>query len=100
MAAYRVGIHPEGRQDVARIAVVAGDGIGTEVVAQGLKVLDVVLPGCETTEYDLGAARYNRTGEVLPDVGAGGAGRASTPSCSARSATRLCRRACLSAVCC
>ncbi len=52
---------------MARIAVVAGDGIGTEVVAQGLKVLDAVLPGCETTEYDLGAARYNRTGEVLPD---------------------------------
>src|SRR2546429_383800 len=51
----------------ARIAVVAGDGIGTEVVAQGLKVLDAVLPGVETTAYDLGAARYNRTGEVLPD---------------------------------
>jgi 3-isopropylmalate dehydrogenase len=52
---------------VARIAVVAGDGIGTEVVAQGLKVLDAVLPGVETTAYDLGAARYQRTGEVLPD---------------------------------
>jgi 3-isopropylmalate dehydrogenase len=49
------------------IAVVRGDGIGVEVVAQGLKVLDAVLPGCATTEYDLGAARYNRTGEVLPD---------------------------------
>jgi len=51
----------------SRIAVVAGDGIGTEVVAQGLKVLDAVLPGAEKVEYDLGAARYNRTGEVLPD---------------------------------
>src|SRR5262245_4986221 len=51
----------------ARIAVVAGDGIGTEVVAQGLKVLEVVLPGVQTTEYDLGAARYLRTGEVLPE---------------------------------
>jgi 3-isopropylmalate dehydrogenase len=49
------------------IAVVRGDGIGSEVVAQGLKVLDTVLPGCQTTEYDLGAARYNRSGEVLPD---------------------------------
>jgi 3-isopropylmalate dehydrogenase len=47
---------------VARIAVVSG-----EVVAQGLKVLDAVLPGCETTHYDLGAARYLRTGEVLPE---------------------------------
>ncbi len=52
---------------VARIAVVAGDGIGPEVVAQGLRVLDAVLPGVETTDYDLGAARYHRTGEVLPD---------------------------------
>jgi 3-isopropylmalate dehydrogenase len=52
---------------VPTIAVVRGDGIGTEVVTQGLKVLDVVLPGCQTTEYDLGAARYLRTGEVLPE---------------------------------
>ncbi len=52
---------------MTRIAVVAGDGIGTEVVAQGLKVLGAVLPGVETTAYDLGAARYHRTGEVLPD---------------------------------
>jgi len=49
-----------------RIAVVAGDGIGTEVVAEGLKVLRTLLPSVETTEYDLGAARYHRTGEVLP----------------------------------
>ncbi|NUR71578.1 MAG: 3-isopropylmalate dehydrogenase [Hamadaea sp.] len=49
-----------------RIAVVAGDGIGTEVVAEGLKVLRALVPSVETTEYDLGAARYHRTGEVLP----------------------------------
>jgi len=52
---------------VARIAVVAGDGIGPEVIAEARKVIDAVLPGVETTEYDLGAARYHRTGEVLPD---------------------------------
>ena len=52
---------------MARIAVVPGDGIGTEVVAEGLKVLDAVLPGVEAVRYDLGAARYTRTGEVLPD---------------------------------
>lgn len=52
---------------VARIAVVPGDGIGTEVTAQACKVIDAVLPGVEKTEYDLGAARYNRTGEILPD---------------------------------
>lgn len=55
------------RAKAPKIAVVRGDGIGTEVVEQGLKVLDAVLPGCTTTEYDLGAARYNRTGEVLPE---------------------------------
>ena len=54
-----------------RLAVIPGDGIGTEVVAEGLKVLDVALAGAdakaETTTYDLGAARWHRTGETLPD---------------------------------
>jgi 3-isopropylmalate dehydrogenase len=52
---------------VARIAVVAGDGIGTEVTAQARKVVETVLPGVDYSEYDLGARLYNRTGEVLPD---------------------------------
>ncbi len=52
---------------MTRIAVVAGDGIGTEVTAEAVKVLQAVLPGLETTDYDLGAARYHRTGEILPD---------------------------------
>jgi 3-isopropylmalate dehydrogenase len=52
---------------MTRIAVVAGDGIGPEVVGEARKVLDAVVPGLEQTEYDLGAARYHRTGEVLPD---------------------------------
>lgn len=51
---------------VARIAVVAGDGIGTEVTAQARKVIDAVLPGVDYNEYDLGARLYHRTGEVLP----------------------------------
>ncbi|MGH3646163.1 MAG: 3-isopropylmalate dehydrogenase [Micromonosporaceae bacterium] len=50
-----------------RIAVVPGDGIGHEVIAEALKVLDVALPGIATTEYDLGARAYHRTGEALPD---------------------------------
>ncbi|WP_433230714.1 3-isopropylmalate dehydrogenase [Actinomadura formosensis] len=52
-----------------RLAVIPGDGIGPEVVAEGLKVLDAV-PGdltFEQTTYDLGAARWHRTGETLPD---------------------------------
>jgi 3-isopropylmalate dehydrogenase len=51
----------------AHVAVIPGDGIGVEVVAQGLKVLHAVLPEVATTTYDLGAARYKRTGEVLPE---------------------------------
>src|SRR3954453_13534882 len=52
-----------------RLAVVPGDGIGPEVVAEGLKVLDAVAPDVESTHYDLGAARWQRTGELLPDSG-------------------------------
>lgn len=54
-----------------KLAVIAGDGIGTEVVAEGLKVLSAVAPKAGlnilTTDYDLGARRYNATGETLPD---------------------------------
>ncbi|MEU8888814.1 3-isopropylmalate dehydrogenase [Streptomyces sp. NPDC048442] len=53
------------------LAVIPGDGIGQEVVAQGLKVLNSVLPQdvkLETKEYDLGAQRWHRTGETLPDA--------------------------------
>ena len=50
-----------------RLAVIAGDGIGPEVVAEGLKVLRSVAPDLETTDYDLGATRWQRTGELLPD---------------------------------
>ncbi|GAB7043407.1 MULTISPECIES: 3-isopropylmalate dehydrogenase [Catenuloplanes] len=52
---------------MARIAVVGGDGIGPEVTGQAVKVIQAVLPGVETVDYDLGAARYHRTGEVFPD---------------------------------
>jgi 3-isopropylmalate dehydrogenase len=54
-----------------KLAVIAGDGIGPEVVAEGLTVLRAVLDGTgeklESIEYDLGAARYHRTGETLPE---------------------------------
>jgi 3-isopropylmalate dehydrogenase len=51
-----------------RLAVIAGDGIGPEVVTEGLKVLREVAPDIETTDYDLGAMRWQRTGELLPDT--------------------------------
>src|SRR3954469_24732568 len=53
------------------IAVIGGDGIGPEVVAEGLKVLSAVTaaggPKVTTTDYDLGARRWHATGETLPD---------------------------------
>ncbi|MFD5386010.1 3-isopropylmalate dehydrogenase [Streptomyces sp. NPDC127074] len=54
-----------------RLAVIPGDGIGQEVVAQGLKVLSAALPQdvkLETRNYDLGARRWHATGETLPDA--------------------------------
>ena len=50
------------------LAVIPGDGIGPEVTAEALKVLEVASPvKFESTRYDLGAERYLATGEVLPD---------------------------------
>jgi 3-isopropylmalate dehydrogenase len=51
-----------------RLAVIGGDGIGPEVVAEAIKVLRAAATGVtiETTDYDLGARRWNRTGETLP----------------------------------
>jgi 3-isopropylmalate dehydrogenase len=63
-----------------RLAVVPGDGIGVEVTEQALRVLDAVHPGVERTQYDLGAARWHRTGEVLPDSVLEAVGDPSVPS--------------------
>jgi 3-isopropylmalate dehydrogenase len=50
------------------LAVIPGDGIGPEVTAEALKVLEAASPvSFESTRYDLGAERYLATGEVLPD---------------------------------
>ncbi len=53
------------------LAVIAGDGIGPEVVAEGLKVLDKVAAKYaltfSKTHYNLGAAHWHATGEVLSD---------------------------------
>lgn len=50
-----------------KLAVIPGDGIGTEVTAEALKVLGAVRDDVETTEYDLGARRYLRNGETLTE---------------------------------
>ena len=53
------------------LAVIAGDGIGPEVVAEGIKVLDVVAKKYDLAfnknNYELGAAYWHKTGETLPD---------------------------------
>jgi len=53
-----------------RLAVIGGDGIGPEVTAEALKVLRVAASDVtfDTTDYDLGARRWHRSGETLPDT--------------------------------
>jgi 3-isopropylmalate dehydrogenase len=54
-----------------RVAVVPGDGIGPEVIAEGLKVLKAASAKygfkLNLSHYDLGGERYKRTGEILSD---------------------------------
>lgn len=50
-----------------KLAVIAGDGIGPEVIGEALGVLDSVVPSVSTTEFDLGARRYHRNGELLTE---------------------------------
>jgi len=54
-----------------KIAVLPGDGVGPEVIREGLKVLqaaaEVTGIRYELTYYDFGGERYLRTGETLPD---------------------------------
>jgi 3-isopropylmalate dehydrogenase len=50
-----------------KLAVIGGDGIGPEVTDEALKVLRALRDDIETTDYDLGARRYLRNGELLTD---------------------------------
>ncbi len=54
MAGYKVGL-------------IGGDGIGPEVVGETVKVIKAAGVELDTVEYDLGADRYLRTGDVLPE---------------------------------
>ena len=60
----------ETSKNALQIAVIPGDGIGPEVVAEGLRVLDIAAASAgvsiQTQEYDLGARRWLATGEALP----------------------------------
>ena len=55
-----------------RLAVIPGDGIGPEVIAEAEKVLDAATAESgirfERTRFSLGAARYLETGDTLTDA--------------------------------
>jgi 3-isopropylmalate dehydrogenase len=54
-----------------KLAVMPGDGVGKEVVPEGLKVLKVAAKKFgftySTTDYPFGAEHYLETGVTLPD---------------------------------
>ena len=52
---------------IHRIGVIGGDGIGPEVIAEGLKVIRAAGVELETVDYDLGGTRYLRDGVMLTD---------------------------------
>jgi 3-isopropylmalate dehydrogenase len=55
---------------MARIAVIPGDGIGNEVIPEGLRVIEHLAPAAgleiELEHFDLGAERYLRDGTTMP----------------------------------
>jgi 3-isopropylmalate dehydrogenase len=52
-----------------RIAVIAGDGIGQEVIPQALKVIRASRANVEFTEFDWGADRFLRDRTTIPPDG-------------------------------
>ncbi|MFT6293246.1 MAG: 3-isopropylmalate dehydrogenase [Ilumatobacter sp.] len=50
------------------IAVIGGDGIGPDVTAQAIRVVQAAGVDIITTEFDLGGARYLKDGEILSDA--------------------------------
>jgi 3-isopropylmalate dehydrogenase len=51
-----------------KIAVLPGDGIGPEIVAQAVKVLNALKLNIEMTEAPIGGAGYEAAGDPLPDA--------------------------------
>ncbi len=56
------------RPSTSRVAVIAGDGIGPEVIGEALKVATAAGATLDTVTFELGAKRYLASGEVLPDA--------------------------------
>ena len=51
-----------------KIAVLPGDGIGPEIVAQAVKVLNALNLNIEMTEAPIGGAGYEASGDPLPEA--------------------------------
>ncbi len=50
-----------------RIAVIPGDGVGREVIPEGIRVLNAAVSGLEFEEFPWGCAYFERTGRMMPD---------------------------------
>jgi 3-isopropylmalate dehydrogenase len=65
----RRGAQDDERQTVTkyRLAVIGGDGIGPEVTAEAVKAIRATGVEFDAEEFELGAERYKKDGQVLPD---------------------------------
>ena len=50
-----------------KIGIIGGDGIGPEVISEGLKVIEAAGIKLDLHNYDLGGTRYIKDGTILPD---------------------------------
>ncbi|GIS34270.1 MAG: 3-isopropylmalate dehydrogenase [Acidimicrobiaceae bacterium] len=50
-----------------KIGIIGGDGIGPEVINEGLKVIEAAGISLDLHNYDLGGSRYIKDGTILPD---------------------------------
>jgi tartrate dehydrogenase/decarboxylase / D-malate dehydrogenase len=49
-----------------RIAVIAGDGVGQEVIPEGIKAIEAVVPGVAFEMFPWGAEYYEKHGRMMP----------------------------------
>jgi 3-isopropylmalate dehydrogenase len=63
-----LGIHPNQRKNIMKIAVLPGDGIGTEIVAEAVNVLKALDLTFEMEEALVGGAAYEAHGHPLPEA--------------------------------
>ncbi len=67
MPTHTASTHTARVLPLPRVALLPGDGIGHEVLAEGVRVLQLLAPDLELVSFDLGADRYLRDGTTLPD---------------------------------